>query len=152
MPLWTPDVWGSGAKPAGTRSTQEGAYWFTEIIGDPNNVLCGGWGLVRLTGTVDRGDGFYRLDLPFEPPDWGMDGWQLLGQVTLGFADGDHRAGYSLHRNNATDPDAAPAGALKSTMIAGNGLWFVDDASPKPGVNIENFHWAFSFPIPKPEG
>ncbi len=54
MPLWTPDVWGSGSKPAGTRSTQEGAYWFTEIIGDPNNVLCGGWGLVRLTGTVDR--------------------------------------------------------------------------------------------------
>lgn len=35
MPLWTPDVWGSGSKPAGTRSTQEGAYWFTEIIGDP---------------------------------------------------------------------------------------------------------------------
>lgn len=150
MPLWTPEVRATVTRPGGVRDVAEGVYWLTAIEDAPDYVLCGGYGLVRLTGAVTRGSGLYMLDLPFAPFVLG-DGWYRFGSVTLGFSDGQHRSSLGLHCNGMTDPPGLPSpDGKKCAVITPNDYLFATESVPRTGQAISNFHWRFAFPMLRP--
>lgn len=157
---WTPQLRAVTSNPGGTRDLRQGNYFLQPIMNVTDWVLCTGWGLVRIdSASATRGSGYYLLDLPFPVPRPKIGGvradpWYKIGTVDIGFADITHRSGLGLHRNGIAPGDpGASTGTQKAAIIttsADTDWSFVDNANPKPGVDVVNVHFDFSYAIPRP--
>jgi hypothetical protein len=129
---WTPDLLGTASKPGlGSNPVTVGHY----------DVVSGrveGYGLIRVgTGSRARGKGMFRLTLPVSAVSVDPQGFDKIGDVTIGWA----VSGLPKHRSGTLHLCGLPGfEATNRAVIAPTGGGFVSDAQP-----FLNIHYTFGF-------